>query len=284
SLVYATVFFGILAVGSLLTYIQVPFGNVIAFFSGIGFGLYLLARVLEQISSRVRPLSVWVTPLTYSSIFLTAAAVIVNLPFVAAYMTANAVSLAFAGALFITIAYREQQFPLGYLGVALLEVAWGLLLYTNEIRHPQLYAIPGGLYFLGIAYLEMQRNRRGYALAIELLGLGVLLITSFAQSLNEQTGLMYFVLLMIESLLVVWWGVLQKRKVPFFTGIGASAINIAAQVIILISVHDIHRVNRWLVAFGAGILITAIAVIAELKREQLRARSRQLSEMLESWE
>jgi hypothetical protein len=84
--------------------------------------------------------------------------------------------------------------------------------------------------------------------------------------------------------LVIGWGVLQKRKFPFFTGIAASAINIAAQVIILISVHDIHRVNRWLVAFGVGLLITGIAVVAELKREQLRARSRQLSEMLERWE
>lgn len=199
-------------------------------------------------------------------------------------MTATALSLAFAGALYITIAYRERHYPLGYLGMALLEIAWAILLYMNEIRQPQFYAVPGGLYFLGIAYLETQLGRKRYAVAIEMLGLGVLLVTSFAQSLNGEKGLAYFVLLMIESLLVIWWGVLQKRKVPFFTGIGASAINIAAQVIILISVHDIHRVNRWLVAFGAGLIITAIAVIAELKREQLRARSRQLSEMLETWE
>jgi len=102
--------------------------------------------------------------------------------------------------------------------------------------------------------------------------------------LNGETGLAYFVLLLVESLLVIGWGVLQKRKIPFFIGIGSSAINIAAQVIILISVHDIHRVNRWLVAFGAGLLITGIAIVAELKREQLRARSRQLSEALEKWD
>ena len=284
SLIYDMICFGLLAVGASLKQAQLPFGDAVAVFGGVGFGLYLLARVVEPISSRFKPLTVWLTPLTYSSIFLTTAAVIVNLPFVSEHMTANAASLAFAGALCITIAYRERHYPLGYLGVALLEVAWAILLYVNEIRQPQFYAIPGGLYFLGIAYLEMQFGRKRYAVAIEMLGLGVLLVTSFAQSLNEETGLFYFVLLMIESLLVIWWGVLQKRKVPFFTGIGASAINIAAQVIILISVHDIHRVNRWLVAFGAGLVITAIAVIAELKREQLRARSRQLSEMLETWE
>jgi len=168
--------------------------------------------------------------------------------------------------------------------MALLEIAWTLVLYASDISQPQLYAIPGGLYFMGIAYLEMQQNRKRYAVAIELLGLGILLVTSFAQSLNGEAGLAYFVLLLVEALLVIWWGVLQKRKIPFFTGIGATVINIAAQVVVLIAVHDIHRVNRWLVAFGAGLLITGIAVFAELKREQLRARSRQLSEMLEAWD
>ncbi len=284
SLVYDVIGFSLLAVGASLKQIQVTFGDAAAIFGGIGFGLYLLARIIEPISFRFKPLNIWPAPLTQMSIFLTAASVIVNLPSVTTHMTATAASFAFAGALYIAIAYRERQYLLGYLGMALLEIAWAMVLYMNDIRQPQFYAIPGGFYFIGIAFLEMQRGRKRYAAAIELLGLGVLLVTSFGQSLDGETGLAYFVLLMVESLLVIWWGVLQKRKIPFFTGIGASAINIAAQVIILISVNDIHRVNRWLVAFVAGLLITGIAVIAELKREQLRARSRQLSEMLEKWE
>jgi hypothetical protein len=284
SLVYSAVGFGLLAVGALLRQAGVSMEDAVTVFGGIGFGLYLLARLLEPISSRFKHLTVWVTPLNHASIFLTAGSVVLNLPFVVSAMTATAASLAFAGALYITIAYRERQYLLGYLGMALLEIAWALLLYANDIRQPQFYALPGGLYFLGIAYLEMQLGRRKYAIAIEMLGLGVLLVTSFAQSLEGETGLAYFILLMIESLLVIWWGVLQKRKIPFFTGIAAMAINIAAQVIILIAVHDIHRINRWLVAFGAGLLITAIAIIAELKREQLRTYSRQVSEMLERWE
>jgi len=284
SLVYDVISFSLLAVGASLKQAQIPFADAVAVFGGIGFGLYLLARIIEPISSRFKPLTVWLAPLTRTSIFLTSAAMIVSLPRVATHMTATAASLAFAGALYITIAYRERQYLLGYLGMALLEIAWALVLYVNDISQPQFYAIPGGLYFMGIAYLEMQRNRKKYAVAIEILGLGVLLVTSFAQSLNGETGLAYFVLLLVESLLVIGWGVLQKRKIPFFIGIGSSAINIAAQVIILISVHDIHRVNRWLVAFGAGLLITGIAIVAELKREQLRARSRQLSEALEKWE
>jgi hypothetical protein len=284
SLVYDAVGFGLLAVGASLRQADVPFANAVAVFGGVGFGLYLLARLIEQISSRFRALTIWLTPLYHSSILLTAASMIVNVPFVTSYMTAAAASLAFSGALYITIAYRERQYLLGYFGMALIEIAWALLLYTNDIRQPQLYAIPGGLYFLGIAYLEMQLGRKKYAIAIEMLGLGLLLVTSFAQSLDRDTGLVYFILLMVESFLAIWWGVLQKRKIPFFTGIGATVINIAAQVIILIAVNDIHRVNRWLVVFGAGLLITAIAIVAELKREQLRRFSRQVSDMLETWE
>jgi hypothetical protein len=284
SLVYDAVGFGLLALGAWLRQADVPLAASIAVFGGVGFGLYLLARLIEPISSRFKALTLWLTPLYYSSILLTAASMIINVAFVGTHMTATAASLAFAGALYISIAYRERQYLLGYFGMALLEIAWALLLYTNDVRQPQLYAVPGGLYFLGIAYLEMQLGRKKYALAIEILGLGMLLVTSLAQSLDGETGLVYFVVLMAESLLVIWWGVLQKRKVPFFTGIGATVINIAAQVILLISVNDIHRLNRWLVAFGVGILITAIAVIAELKREQLRTYSRQVSEMLESWD
>jgi hypothetical protein len=149
------------------------------------------------------------------------------------------------------------------------------------VAQPQWYAIPGGLYFIGLGYLEWRSNKSKYAIALEILGLGLLLVTSFAQSLNGENGLPYFVLLIFEGLLAIWWGVLQKRKIPFFTGIVASAINIVAQVIVLINVYDI---NRWLVAFGVGLIIMIIAIGIERLREQLRASARVLSETLEKWE
>jgi len=281
TLVYGVVGFSLLAVGASLRQAQVPVADAVAVFGGFGFGLYLLARILEPISASLKSLSVWLTPLTHSSIFLTAAAVIINLPFVGSHMTASAATLAFAGALYITIAYRGRQYVLGYLGMALLQIAWVIVLFINDVAQPQLYAIPGGLYFMGIAYLELQRNRRRYALAVEILGLGVLLVTSFAQSLSGASGLPYFVLLLVEALLVIYWGTIQKRKIPFFSGIGAMAVGLIAQVIVLVSVYDI---NRWFVAFGVGLLIMGFAIYIERGREQLRARSREWSETLEKWE
>ena len=64
-------------------------------------------------------------------------------------------------------------------------------------------------------------------------------------------------------------------------GITATAINVVAQVIILINVYDI---NRWFVGFGVGLLIMSMAIYIERSRERLRERARELSDTLERWE
>ncbi|HEU0295271.1 MAG TPA: hypothetical protein VFR47_21200 [Anaerolineales bacterium] len=280
TLVYGAVGFGLLAAGASLMQAEFQFADAAAVFGGIGFGLYLLSGIMRVLASRVKALTVWSSPLTNCAVALTGAAVVVTLPVLFSHMTAAAASLAFAGALYVTIAYRGRYHQLGYLGMALLQLAWVLLLFINDVKQPQLYAIPAGLYFMGLAYLEWQRNKSRYSVGLEILGLGVLLVTSLAQSLNAQ-GLPYFVLLMAEGLLVVFWGLYQRRKIPFFTGIGASTLNVVAQVIVLVSVHDI---NRWFLAFGVGLLIMSLAIYIERSREQLRTRARELSETLEKWE
>ena len=281
ALVYGAVAFGLLAAGGALNQAEVRFADAVAVYGGVGFALYLVGRVLDWLSVRIKSLTVWLAPLTHWSIALTGAAVLIDLPTVASHMTATAATFAFAGALYVAIAYRGRMYRLGYLGMALLELAWVLALIINDVAQPQWYAIPGGLYFIGLGYMEWQRNKSKYAVGLEILGLGVLLLTSFAQSLDGKTGLPYFALLLVEGLIVIWWGVYQKRKIPFFTGIGASALNVIAQVIILISVYDI---NRWLVGFVAGLLIMTVAIYIERSREQLRTRAHELSETLEKWE
>jgi len=280
-LVYGAIAFGLLAVGSQLQHAQFGSSNSLAVYGGIGFGLYLLARLIEPISNRFKAWTVWLAPLTRASITLTALAALINIPFMGKELVANAATLAFAGALYVTIAYREKQYVLGYLGMALLEAAWAIVLFLQDVRQPQFYAIPGGLYFMAVAYLELQRERKRYATAIEILGIGVLVVPTFVQSLNGSKGFPYFVILMIEALLILWWGTLQKRKIPFYAGIGASALNIFAQVIVLVNVYNI---SIWLVAFGVGLIIMAMAIYIERSREQLRARAQELSETLERWE
>jgi peptidoglycan/LPS O-acetylase OafA/YrhL len=189
--------------------------------------------------------------------------------------------LGFAGILYLTIAYCDRRAWLGYLGLALLELDWVLLLIDQGLREPQLYAIPAGLYFVFIGYLERRQGRKWFAVAVESLGFAVLLVTSYIQSLDGDQGLPYFLLLLAEGMLVLWWGGTQRRKLPFFIGIGANVLNVVSQIVVLVRVYE---VQRWIVILGVGIILVTAAVFVERKRERIIAQVQEWSEQLETWE
>jgi hypothetical protein len=280
ALAYGMLIFFLLGVGYRVRWEALPFAEAFAWVGGIGFGLYLVARVAERVQE-ARALAVWPKPLTNAAVFLTAVAAVVTLPAVATHTTAVAATLAFAGALYLAIAYRGRYYRLGYLGMAMLQLAWVLALIVQDLGEPQWYAIPAGLYFTGVGYLERRRRRGLFALIVESFGLAVLLVTSFIQSLNGAQGFPYFVLLLAEGLIVVWWGASRRLRVPFSIGLGASALNVVAQVVVLVNVYE---VNRWFIILGVGLLLVTAAVFVERQRERIIARAQEWRDALETWE
>jgi len=285
ALAYGSLALLLLAISNRLGWIGVPFADALAWVGGIGFGFYILAWIGEWIMTQgqraARVLSVWLKPLEVMSILLTATAVLGTLPQVTTYTLAGISSLAFAGVLYLTIAYRGRHIRLSYLGLALLELAWVFVLLDRSVTQPQWYAIPAGLYFVFVGHLERRQGRKSFAALVEGFGLTVLLLTSFIQSLNGAAGFPYFLLLLVEGLVVVWWGASQRRKIPFFLGIGASALNVVAQVIVLVNVYDVHR---WIIILGVGILLVTTAVFVERKRLKIIARAQEWLEVLDTWE
>lgn len=236
---------------------------------------------MEGWADRLDALRIWLKPLTYTSIFLTAVAVVVTLPQVRDYGVAATSALGFAGVLYLTIAYRGRHIRLSYLGLALLELDWALMLIDQEIKEPQVYAIPAGLYFVFVGFLERRQGRKLFALVVESFGLAVLIVTSFIQSLNGDDGLQYFLLLLVEGLIVIWWGMVQRRKIPFFIGVGASVLNVVSQVVVLINVYD---VQRWIIILGVGVLLVTAAIFVERQRERIIAQMQEWREELETWD
>jgi hypothetical protein len=285
ALAYGSLALLLLAISNRLGWTGLPFADALAWVGGIGFGFYILAWIGEWIMTQgqraARVLSVWLKPLEVMSILLTATAVLGTLPQVTTYTLAGISSLAFAGVLYLTIAYRGRHIRLSYLGLALLELAWVFILLDRSVTQPQWYAIPAGLYFVFVGHLERRQGRKSFAALVEGFGLTVLLLTSFIQSLNGAAGFPYFLLLLVEGLVVIWWGAAQRRRIPFFLGIGASALNVVAQVIVLVNVYDVHR---WIIILGVGILLVTTAVFVERKRVQIIARAQDWLEVLDTWE
>jgi hypothetical protein len=282
ALAYGALAIFLLAMGYRLRWAELPFAEALATVGGIGFGLYLLARIAERVATGVKsPLVVWPKPLMNAAMFLTALAVILTLPQVVTHTTASAVALAFAGALYLTIAYRGRYYRLGYLGMAMLQLAWVLVLIVQDVTQPQWYAIPAGLYLTGMGFLERRRANSLFAILIESLGLAVLLLTSFIQSLDGAAGFPYFLLLLIEALLVTWWGAGRRLKTPFFIGLGASVLNVVAQVVVLVNVYN---VTPWIIILSVGLLLVTAAVFVERQRVRIIAQAQEWREALEAWE
>jgi hypothetical protein len=284
-LAFGTVALFLIAVGARLWWTGMPFAEGLAWIGGIGFGMYfvwvIIEYAVERWGGRLDKLRIWRNPLTYTSIFLTGAAVLITLPQVRVYGVAATSALGFAGVLYLTIAYRGRHIRLSYLGLALLELDWALMLIDQGIKQPQLYAIPAGLYFIFVGFLERRQGRKQFAIVVESFGLAVLIVTSFIQSLNRELGFPYFMLLLAEGLLVIWWGVVQRRKIPFFIGIGASVLNVVSQVVVLINVLD---VQRWIIILGVGVLLVTAAIFVERQRERIIIQMQEWREELETWD
>ena len=281
---YALAFL-LLATGYRFNWAGLSMATAFAWLAGFGFGSYLVTLIIERIVSgehaKFDRLYLWVRPLNVTAISLTALGVLCTLPVVLTQSLTTAISSAFAGALYLTIAYRGRYHQLGYLGMAMLQFAWIILLIIRDVTQPQFYAIPAGLYFTGMGFLERRRRGGLFALLIEGFGLAVLLVTSFVQSLNGAEGFPYFVLLLFEGLVVAWWGSFNRLRIPFFIGIGSSVINVIAQIILLVNVYDI---NRWIVILGVGVTLTTAAVLVERKRERLIEQAKEWRETIEKWE
>ncbi|MFC1879306.1 SCO7613 C-terminal domain-containing membrane protein [Chloroflexota bacterium] len=282
-LVYGALFSLLLAIGLRLGWAGYSFAEIMAFVGGFGFVLYLLGRGLERLVKSDKPrlssLVPWIKPLECAPILLTFVAVICTLPTTIAFPNATAASLAFGGALYLAIAYRGRYHRLGYLGMSMLLAAWSLALYFQDVRQPQFYAIPAAVYFTIVGFLEGRQGNRVFGLILEGFGLAVLLVTSFIQSLGDS-GFAYFLLLLGEALLVIWWGAVRRQRLAFFTGIGFSVLNVLAQIIILVR---IYQVNRWFVFLGVGLLLVVLAVFIERRREKLVADAKEWQDTLAAW-
>jgi hypothetical protein len=280
-LTYAALAFFLLAVGARLKWLGLPFAEAVACFSGLGFGLYLVERLLAPWFEGWPRLELWSRALMRTAAILTALAIPLTLLSIISYPVAAAAALAFAGALYVAIAYRRRHLNLGYLGMALLEIAWVLALVVRQVQQPQWYAIPTSLYFTLVGFLERRRGRPLYATLLEAFGLAVMLVTSFIQSLNGAQGFPYFLLLLVEGLLVIWWGAARRIRLPFFSGLAASFLNVIAQIIVLVRVYE---VSRWVIILGVGLLLVIVAIFVERQRERIIVQAKVWRDQLETWD
>jgi hypothetical protein len=250
-----------------------------------------------------RPLRVWQRPLRHiawglaafslllalyfgTNVFALAFRAVFSLPLLTsldlARVQMDVSVLSLLGLLVLTAAVVERRRRLGYAALATLLLAWSLeLLLVWGLREVQWYAIPAGLYLLGIGYLEWTQGgpaARSLARWVDRAALLLLLGSAFWQSLGTQ-GWRYALLMGLESLLVLWWGSARRLRRFLYAGVIGMTVDVAGQL-----VEPLLSANRWIVFGVAGVLLVGLAMLVERRLDTLVAMSQEMRTRLERWQ
>jgi hypothetical protein len=188
--------------------------------------------------------------------------------------------LALVGLLYLAAALVRRWYWRGYGAVALLLCAWSLEWFlVRNLREVQWYAIPAGLYLLGVGYLEWRQGRKGMARWIDRAALLLLLGSSFYQSLAERYGWPYALLMGAESLFLVWWGSARRQRRFLYFGVVGVVTAVGGQL-----VKQLFSANAF-IAFGVpGLVIMLVVILIERNLERIKQVSPELWKQLEEWE
>ncbi|MCH8870575.1 MAG: hypothetical protein IIC85_12755, partial [Chloroflexi bacterium] len=261
-----------------------------------GFIMWWMSQTANALSRRGSPegvpraeLAIWVNPLRSSGIRLSwfALAFVVAVFFFGLYTPdrfgaaqvddATAV-VSILGLLYLGIAFVGRRPLFGYLAVGLLLISWLIQLGDREIPFAQAYAIPAGLYLLGIAFFERRRSPGRLAAFIDMAAVLVLVVSAFWQSVTDDTAWAYALLTGVDAVLLVFWGALNRTKVPFFGGIAAFILNVLYQSTALLS-----TLPGAVTGLVIGIVLVALIVVIEWRRQQLVALGKKWSGRLDDW-
>jgi hypothetical protein len=264
----------------------------------VGYGLALLRDSLED-DRELRPwLAIWELPLQRFSISLSIGTLVLTallgldligwsirallgLPFryIVDLATVQMVVgvFGFLGLLYVAAAFTHRWLRLGYVAIGMLLTAWMLHVFYiqqwDDLRRVQWYAIPAGLYLLGMAYMEWQRNNKTLARWLDYTAMFLMLGSLFWQTLLFGWG--YALLLGGEGLSALFWGSARRLRRFLYAGMVGVILATVGQLI-----NSLRSINQWIVFGIIGLLLVLVAVIVERKLEDIKA----WQEILETWE
>ena len=257
-----------------------------------GLASWWTAAGIKKLSeSSNRPwLEIWETPLRQTSTrFAIASTIFVILAVILSLngeidsgsIIINATTVvAILGLLYLGIGITKRDTKYVYVSAASLILSWYIQAANQEFSGVHFYAIPAGLYLLGLAYFEYRRKSRIKFLAPVSNALAILILplSAFLQSIYEKPELPYFFLSGFESLVLIFWGLYSKSRIILIGSMAIFAINLLWNLGRLLP-----DIDGAVLAITIGILLIAVAVILERMKERVAQSGREWIEQLSDW-
>lgn len=188
-------------------------------------------------------------------------------------------TLAILGLFYLIAALAERRPRWGYGALFFLLVSWSLWLrLLGQQVELQYYAIPASIYLFGIGWFEWRTGSKTLATWIDRAALLLLFGSVFWQSLTSDNGAWYALLMIVEGLLVLWWGSARRLRRLLYAGVLGVVVALLGQLI------------RPLLAFNTvamlilGLVLLVLGILLERQLENVRALSQDMRQRLEHWE
>ena len=159
---------------------------------------------------------------------------------------------------------------------AFLVMIWAALLRFG-VFEPQAYIIPLGLVLVAGGWFVRRQGRAEIYQASTLLGLILLMGTAFAQSIT--TGVIWYALLLaVESILSLTWGILSRCRCYVQVGGLALFANAVFQL-----GPGLISMDRWIQIGLTGAILLGGGLVALFKREDILSTRRKVTDGWRQW-
>jgi hypothetical protein len=189
--------------------------------------------------------------------------------------------LGLAGILAFVVTTLEGRMPFSYLAALMPGCAWVVWLFSDQIREVQFYAIPGALYLLWIGLVLDKSSRHRLADLMDGAGLALLLGSSLLQSVFQAftpSGVIYGSLVAVESLGVLGWGFIRRRRRFAVAAVAVLLLDATA-----LAIHPLVFTSRWIATAALGLALVLGALYVERKRETIARVSERWRTRIGEW-
>ena len=186
------------------------------------------------------------------------------------------ITYALAAAIFSVDAAMRRNWLIGYLGSgAFVVLIWYSLSYLG-VEEWQAYLLPAGLGLLLLGWNEQRLARRGVYRLATLIGLSVLMVSAFYQSLFDTW---YAALLLVECLFALGWGIRTRSRIYVQAGVAALLVVAVAQL-----GPAFIELPRWVEVGIIGSLLLGGGLVALFRRERIVTTRKNLSNEWKKWQ
>jgi hypothetical protein len=189
-----------------------------------------------------------------------------------------AIPVAFAATLWAVEAFQRKNVWLGFPANGLYLLAYFIILIELKVDQPQFFSMGAALLGMIQHYLLTRAGSKTGTFIMGMLSQLTLLGTTYIQMVsNGSEGLIYFVVLFLQSLTVLVYGIVIRSRSLTFTPILFSVVGVLS--VLYIVVYDLLDAFTTILMVGCtGVILIGLGILAVLMRERITKIGERLSE------